>query len=403
MLDQLGAYCQECKGEHGAALETMARLASGANDGEVRSGWQWRSEARPEADGNGPLPPVLVAPAQIQRRLRTLTLLLRHCSALKTRRHRACRNGAGIATMSGAAQKQCRKAHQKPLRQCRKRARALKRDLLRLGKAWQHNGQLPVHYTPGLFARPWHWCGAPGQGHNHLAERALPRTGAARVDAVARRLLGVIHAALSHLSQTSRTMRSDTAAPHTLLLREYATLKQRNLLASDSDCIAAPLNTTAPGTKPAAAWHRFESTGAWNELDRDGCASGVAPVSCKVLHALRAARAVPIARVGFSAVAPGAWIRPHFGGSNSQLKLHYGLQVPRPSTGETEPCTRMRVANVTRTWTEGGALTFDDSFEHEVWNDCADERVVLQVVFHHPDIPAADRDFERKPIVLDAH
>ena len=291
--------------------------------------------------------------------------------------------------------------------------------MLRLGEAWEHYGQLPVRYTPGLFARPWHWCGGPDTGHDHLVERALPRAGAPRIDAVARRLLQVIHAALSRVSKNSQAMRntganiqnknsrdnrnSYTVAPHEMLLHEYTALKQRNLLASDSDCIAAPLNITTPDAKPTAAWRRFESTGAWNELDKDGCASSVVPISCAVLDALRTARIVPIARVGFSAVSPGAWIRPHFGSSNSQLKLHYGLRGPSSPTGEAEPCTRMRVANVTRTWIEGGALTFDDSFEHEVWNDCSDERVVLQVVFRHPDIPAADRDFERKPIVLDAH
>lgn len=32
-------------------------------------------------------------------------------------------------------------------------------------------------------------------------------------------------------------------------------------------------------------------------------------------------------------------------------------------------------------------MLFDDSFEHEVYNNCTDERVVLQVVLRHPLLP----------------
>lgn len=42
--------------------------------------------------------------------------------------------------------------------------------------------------------------------------------------------------------------------------------------------------------------------------------------------------------------------------------------------------------NETRGWAEGAVIYFDDSFEHEVRNNCASERVVFQVVFVHPDL-----------------
>jgi hypothetical protein len=55
------------------------------------------------------------------------------------------------------------------------------------------------------------------------------------------------------------------------------------------------------------------------------------------------------------------WIRPHFGMTNTQLKLHLGLIVPKSgaldstsSAGRApRPCARMRVGNITRTWQEG--------------------------------------------------
>ena len=54
-----------------------------------------------------------------------------------------------------------------------------------------------------------------------------------------------------------------------------------------------------------------------------------------------------------------------------------------------------QVGNVTRTWTVGKAVVFDESFEHSAWNENAKEpRYVLQVHTWHPglmplvDLPA---------------
>lgn len=48
----------------------------------------------------------------------------------------------------------------------------------------------------------------------------------------------------------------------------------------------------------------------------------------------------------------------------------------------------IRVGNETRAWRKGAVLFFDDSWEHEVWNRCRAERVVLQLVMAHPDLEA---------------
>jgi tetratricopeptide (TPR) repeat protein len=98
-----------------------------------------------------------------------------------------------------------------------------------------------------------------------------------------------------------------------------------------------------------------------------------------------------IRRVGYSAIGPGGWIRPHTGVDNRLLKLHLGLVVPTntldPSTSTRAvegACVTFTVGGETRTWAEGGVLFFDDSFEHEVRNSCLQTRVVLQVVLQHP-------------------
>ena len=89
-------------------------------------------------------------------------------------------------------------------------------------------------------------------------------------------------------------------------------------------------------------------------------------------------------RLGYSAVDAATHIRPHWGPTNTQLKAHLGLIVPRQRGGER--CTTLTVGGETREWKEGRAELFDDSFLHEVWNNCSSERLILQAVFVHPDV-----------------
>jgi aspartyl/asparaginyl beta-hydroxylase (cupin superfamily) len=81
----------------------------------------------------------------------------------------------------------------------------------------------------------------------------------------------------------------------------------------------------------------------------------------------------------FSILAPGKHIPAHRGAYNGVLRFHLGLIVPQPR----ERC-RIRVADQYRTWGEGEALIFDDSFNHEVWNDTEGWRAVLFVDFARP-------------------
>ena len=160
------------------------------------------------------------------------------------------------------------------------------------------------------------------------------------------------------------------------LLQEYRILKAGGLMAREQECIH---------DFDKGAWTRFEITGFWHRLDpKSGCTVDT-PVACKLLEQLRGpAVELPVIRAGFSAVSPGAWLRPHYGMSNGQLKFHLGLDVPTGEDGQQ--CAFFTVNNETRGWAEGGVTFFDDSFLHEVRNDCHQERVVFQVVFVHPDI-----------------
>lgn len=74
----------------------------------------------------------------------------------------------------------------------------------------------------------------------------------------------------------------------------------------------------------------------------------------------------------FSILAPGKHIPPHRGPFKGVIRCHLGLIVPEPRT----QC-RIRVGQEIRHWEEGRVMVFDDSYNHEVWNDTSGVRVVL--------------------------
>jgi ornithine lipid ester-linked acyl 2-hydroxylase len=81
----------------------------------------------------------------------------------------------------------------------------------------------------------------------------------------------------------------------------------------------------------------------------------------------------------FSILSPHKHIPAHRGAYNGILRFHLGLLVPEPRER-----VRIRIGNDFRNWTEGKALIFDDTFNHEVWNDTDGYRVVLFVDFARP-------------------
>lgn len=74
----------------------------------------------------------------------------------------------------------------------------------------------------------------------------------------------------------------------------------------------------------------------------------------------------------FSILSPGKHIPPHNGPYKGVIRYHLALKVPEPR----ERC-RIRVGDEIATWEEGRSLIFDDTYEHEVWNDTDGIRVVL--------------------------
>src|SRR3984957_13702022 len=106
----------------------------------------------------------------------------------------------------------------------------------------------------------------------------------------------------------------------------------------------------------------------------------------------------------FSILSPHKHILDHRGPYKGVLRYHLGLIVPR----DAEQC-RIRVDEDIRHWEAGKSLIFDDTFNHEVWNDTEETRVVLFVDVLRP-LPFPDSAINGgivkaigfSPFVLDA-
>ena len=81
----------------------------------------------------------------------------------------------------------------------------------------------------------------------------------------------------------------------------------------------------------------------------------------------------------FSIMSPGYHVPPHQGVTKGLIRVHLGLKVPT----EREKCF-MRVGDEKVVWEEGTCHVFDDTYEHEVYNNTDEERTVLLLDFERP-------------------
>jgi aspartyl/asparaginyl beta-hydroxylase (cupin superfamily) len=91
----------------------------------------------------------------------------------------------------------------------------------------------------------------------------------------------------------------------------------------------------------------------------------------------------PLLESHLSTLLPGASIKPHCDLWNFSINLHLAIDIP-------EDCG-IRVAEETRSWTEGKCLLFDYSFEHEAWNRSDRARTCLLVDLWHPNTTLPER------------
>ena len=151
------------------------------------------------------------------------------------------------------------------------------------------------------------------------------------------------------------------------------------------------------------AWHVFDlgaacTTGGGGAGAGGGAGSGDAgvatwlPASCAALRSLRSmgGQTTPLfapLKVQFSTMGAGVHVRPHTGPTNAKLTLHYGLDV--------EVGASVRVGSEWRPFVEREILAFDDSFEHEVWQNSSRSRTTIVLHVRHPGL-ASDGELGRR-------
>ena len=101
--------------------------------------------------------------------------------------------------------------------------------------------------------------------------------------------------------------------------------------------------------------------------------------------------AMPFAFAFFSTLRPNCAISPHHAPCNLRLRVHLPLLAARPPPAGQRVVCGMRVAGESRAWRPGEVLIFDDSFEHEVWNESGVDRAVLLFDLWHWELADGER------------
>ncbi|XP_069033673.1 aspartyl/asparaginyl beta-hydroxylase isoform X2 [Embiotoca jacksoni] len=122
----------------------------------------------------------------------------------------------------------------------------------------------------------------------------------------------------------------------------------------------------------------------WQQGKKLGTSCQSVPKTCSLLERFPEATGCKRGQIKFSVMQPGTHVWPHTGPTNCRLRMHLGLVIPK------QGC-RIRCTDQTRTWDEGKVLIFDDSFEHEVWQDADSFRLIFIVDVWHPELTQSQR------------
>lgn len=150
-----------------------------------------------------------------------------------------------------------------------------------------------------------------------------------------------------------------------------------------------PYVARTPGT-PLNQWEELNNSPRWsayhlwkngirNEAHCERC-----PATTRIIESLpRIFVANRAPNAFFSILKAGTRIPPHTGVTNLRSTIHLGLIIP-------EGCG-FRVGNDTRYWKKGMAWAFDDSIEHEAWNESEEDRVILIIDSWNPLVDESER------------
>jgi tetratricopeptide (TPR) repeat protein len=143
-------------------------------------------------------------------------------------------------------------------------------------------------------------------------------------------------------------------------------------------------------TEPLNQWAELNKSKRWSALFFWKYGRRVDHICAKAPRTAALLESLPMLNLAghgpsafFSALDPHTRIPPHTGVTNVRSIVHLPLIVPE-NTG-------FRVGNDSRPFRKGEAWVFDDSIEHEAWNDSGEPRVILIFDIWNPNLSEAER------------
>ncbi|MBR0552615.1 aspartyl/asparaginyl beta-hydroxylase domain-containing protein [Sphingomonadaceae bacterium LXI357] len=213
----------------------------------------------------------------------------------------------------------------------------------------------------------------PKSGHGAPALRAEP--GRPLIIRIGKRLRGLFDRLIERSSLVSNDPVLDVREfEWTAMLRgNWRTIRDEAMRVALQSGASPSLATISPDHRAIAQVDMWKSYFLWGygfpiEENLARC-----PETAKLV-----ARIPRLNSAFFSILEPGTHIPAHRGVTKGLITCHLGLAVPRDGD------VRMRVGNRVVRWSEGETLVFDDTYDHEVWNDTNGTRVVLLIQFERP-------------------
>jgi aspartate beta-hydroxylase len=148
---------------------------------------------------------------------------------------------------------------------------------------------------------------------------------------------------------------------------------------------------------PLDQWRELNKSPRWTAFHLYDKGREIADRCARAPATMDAVRRLPQAVVDlrsptamFSVLKPKTRIPPHTGIANFRLVVHLPLVLP----GDCG----FRVGGETREWSVGEAWVFDDTIEHEAWNDSDEIRIILICDIWSPRLSPAEREAIRAVI-----
>jgi predicted TPR repeat methyltransferase len=146
-----------------------------------------------------------------------------------------------------------------------------------------------------------------------------------------------------------------------------------------------------PPEAPVNQWgelnhsRRWSSLFLWKDGQRQDAVCARCPRTAALLEGLPMAHQPEFAPTAmFSALDAHTHIPAHTGSTNTRLLTHLPLILPGSA--------RFRVGAEVREWKMGEAWVFDDTIEHEAWNDAGELRVILIFDVWNPFLEPGERE-----------